>query len=159
MYSKGQTSKFFFFFFDIQKILNVVPFTKITTTFSNSTISSYNWFTFLYLVCYSLGRRSKRKQTASSDSEYGLSEVWTRISKSQFSPRVLPLNTSGGSFLLSRLETWEKVWRKFFQKKEAVQNLVYTRLKSFRLLLRMVSFTAAKIRRMFSVSVAHVKWE
>lgn len=34
-----------------------------------------------------------------------------------------------------------------------------TRLYSFRLSCRMVSFTAAKTKRMFSVSVAHVKWE
>ena len=35
----------------------------------------------------------------------------------------------------------------------------HTRLYSFRLSCRMVSLTAAKTKRMFSVSVAHVKWE
>lgn len=36
---------------------------------------------------------------------------------------------------------------------------LYTRLYSFRLSCRMVSLTAAKTKRMFSVSVAQVKWE
>ena len=36
--------------------------------------------------------------------------------------------------------------------------LLYTRLNSFRLCLRMVSLTATKTKRMFSVSVAQVKW-
>lgn len=35
----------------------------------------------------------------------------------------------------------------------------HTRLYSFRFSCRMVSFTAAKTKRMFSVSVAHVKCE
>lgn len=35
----------------------------------------------------------------------------------------------------------------------------YTRLNSLRLCLRMVSLTATKTKRMFSVSVAQVKWE
>lgn len=34
-----------------------------------------------------------------------------------------------------------------------------TRLNSLRFSCKIVSFTAAKTKRMFSVSVAHVKWE
>lgn len=37
--------------------------------------------------------------------------------------------------------------------------LFHTKLYSLRLSCRMVSLTAAKTKRMFSVSVAHVKWE
>jgi len=42
---------------------------------------------------------------------------------------------------------------------ERVTLALYTRLYSFKLSCRIVSFTAANTNRMFSVSVAQVKWE
>ncbi|TNN59651.1 hypothetical protein EYF80_030137 [Liparis tanakae] len=45
------------------------------------------------------------------------------------------------------------------ERKEKRPTHLPIRLYSLRLSCRMVSLTAAKTKRMFSVSVAHVKWE
>lgn len=62
----------------------------------------------------------------------------------------------GGCHRDTRVESTRHKRLRFVQ---WVRRTAYTRLYSLRFSCKMVSLTAANTKRMFSVSVAHVKWE